>query len=196
MQNQDIWPELADNICDTINAWRSITIEKLNEFLSNNNINARTEYGRSTLMLASAHNSNKEVIQTLIDNGADVNARDEDGWTALMWASSNKSNPEMVKVLLDNGADLDARGAVYEITVLASLNNGNPEVIKVLINYIIKQGIEIDWNGIWELAQNNEDLKGTPVYWKINYLRSGVVLKRIVQGERNGKSRYLAKIDI
>ncbi len=172
-EKQDIWPELTDDSRNTRTTWKSITVEKLNELLSNNDVNTRTEYGRSALMLASSYNSNPKVIQALIDRGADIHARTDYGLTALMTASSNNDTPEVIQVLLDNGADVNAREVVYERTALmfALMNTSNPEVIKVLVNYIIKQGIEVDWNEIWELAQDNEDLKGTPVYWKINDLR-------------------------
>ncbi len=43
--------------------------------------------------------------------------------------------------------------------------------MKKLIFFYLLFCIEVDWNEIWELAQDNEDLKGTPVYSKIGDLR-------------------------
>ncbi len=232
MKNQDIWPALTDD------AWESMTVELLNEYLGNNDVNARNISGWTPLMVASMYNSNKEVVQMLIDNGADVNARDEVGNTALEEASRNstpeviqvlidaradvnardevgstplmgaswRNTPEVIQVLLDNGADLHVRAEngstalsrasfnnnnrqVIQLLIdngadvnakdqdgdtalmVASRNNRNPEVIEFLINYTIKEKIEVDWTDIWKLAKENEDLKGTPVYWKINELR-------------------------
>ncbi len=135
-------------------------------------VNVRDERGITALMRASMYNSNKEVIQVLLDNGADVNARDKDGRTPLMWASWNNSNRQVIQVLIDNGADVNARTENGSTALMVvSSNNGNPEVIEFSIHYFIKQGIEVDWNEIWELVKENEDLKGTPVYWQINELR-------------------------
>ena len=42
-------------------------------------IEARGEFGLTTLIRASAKNPNPEVIETLLKAGADIEARDEDG---------------------------------------------------------------------------------------------------------------------
>ena len=47
----------------------------------------------------------KEVLQAIIDHGADVNATDKDNWTALMWAC-DKGNEAAIHVLLKAGARL------------------------------------------------------------------------------------------
>ncbi|NTU76468.1 MAG: ankyrin repeat domain-containing protein [Alphaproteobacteria bacterium] len=51
---------------------------------------------------------NKDVLQSLITDGADVNARNEDGWTPLAVAAFYE-NSEAVKALLANGADPSAK---------------------------------------------------------------------------------------
>ncbi len=85
-------------------------------------------------MLA-AKNSTPEIIEILIDAGADVNSRDAEGQTPLMWAAESNA-PEVVQLLLDKGAN-------------ASLKD---EYGKTAFEY----------------AQENEDIKGTDVYWRLN----------------------------
>jgi ankyrin repeat protein len=56
-----------------------------------------------------AHNGQVEIVEMLLDAGADINA-DEIGWAGgkpLHWASEHE--PATVKVLLDRGADVNAR---------------------------------------------------------------------------------------
>ncbi len=124
------WPAL------TKDAWESMTVELLNEYLGNNDVNVWDDHaGKTALMWASTDNSNPEVIQALIDNGADVNAGcAEVGSTALMYASANNS-PEVIQVLIDNGADINARNFFKDTPLMwAASGNSNPEVIKLLID--------------------------------------------------------------
>jgi ankyrin repeat protein len=56
-----------------------------------------------------AHNGHDEIVEMLLDAGADINA-DEIGWAGgkpLHWASEHE--PSTTKVLLDRGADVNAR---------------------------------------------------------------------------------------
>lgn len=49
-----------------------------------------------------------ESIKILIQNGSDINARDEHNWTPLHWATFF-TNKEAIKSLIDNGADINAQ---------------------------------------------------------------------------------------
>ncbi len=124
------WPEL------THRDWKSMTVSQLEQYLDSNDVNARTTEDRLTpLMFSSRYNSNRQVIQVLLDNGADIDARDEDGRTVLMLASAHNSNKEVIQTLIDNGADVNAgdRNGVTAL-MLASAHNSNKEVIQTLID--------------------------------------------------------------
>ena len=58
-------------------------------------------------MLAARISSTPEIVQLLLEKGADVNARSTDGRTPLMFAAS--STPEIVTLLLEKGAEIEAR---------------------------------------------------------------------------------------
>ena len=80
--------------------------------------------GGSPIIVAAEYANYEEVIQKLIDRGADVNDRNWNGVTALMKAAiyNNVSNLE---VLVSNGANIHARIDVYFATAIlyASLHN-------------------------------------------------------------------------
>ena len=71
-------------------------------------LEARTEYGGTPLMLAAWYSDNAEVVQVLLDAGANLEARTKDGWTPLMYAARYNENA-VVQVLLNAGANLEAR---------------------------------------------------------------------------------------
>ena len=60
-------------------------------------------YGRTALMSA-ARSGQTEIVQVLLQAGADVNHRDSRGYTALRWAAE-RGNEEIVRLLLDADAD-------------------------------------------------------------------------------------------
>ena len=56
--------------------------------------------------MIAASKSNKEMIELLIEHGADVNVADEHGKTALIVAAEN-SNKEMLELLIKHGANIN-----------------------------------------------------------------------------------------
>ena len=76
-----------------------------------------------------------EVVQVLIDAGADVNAHNIEGlhYTALHTAVVNKRT-EVVQILIDAGADIDAQNNEGRSTPLHSAcSEGALEVVKMLL---------------------------------------------------------------
>ena len=57
-------------------------------------------------MLAARISSTPEIVQLLLEKGADVNARDTAGMTPLQWAAANLGGkgPETKQLLIDAGA--------------------------------------------------------------------------------------------
>ncbi len=83
--------------------------------------------GESALHIA----NDKEIVNLLIDLGADVNLKDKKGFTPLYYACM-KRNPGKVKILLENGADLgikyNIKGTEYSLQELMEKELlGNPD---------------------------------------------------------------------
>ena len=67
-----------------------------------------------------------EIVEYLINAGADVNVKDESGNTPLMFAAKTsdiyKSRVKLMQQLIDHGADVNAKNNVNE-TVLIRVSN-------------------------------------------------------------------------
>ena len=87
---------------------RQGNLEQIKKSLASNPslINSKTPSGLTVLMAASESNSDSDVIQFLINSGANVNEKMFAGMTALLWASWKTSNPKVVEVLLYAGAHI------------------------------------------------------------------------------------------
>ncbi|KAL8997779.1 MAG: hypothetical protein Q9169_003028 [Polycauliona sp. 2 TL-2023] len=65
-------------------------------------VNAADEEGRAPIIYASCF-GHEEVVEALINAGANVDRQDRNQWSALMWAMTNR-HKNIAKMLLDNGA--------------------------------------------------------------------------------------------
>jgi ankyrin repeat protein len=101
--------------------------------LSSNSPDPKDSYRRTPLHLAS-ENGHLEIVQLLLDRGADVKAADRNGWTSLYRASEN-GYLEIVQLLLNYSADIKAADRNRWTPLhLASLN-GHLEIVQLLLDY-------------------------------------------------------------
>ena len=115
-------------------------------------------------------NLTPEGVRAALDAGADLQARDEWGSTPLMWAAGYNENPEVLQALLNAGADLEARNKDGRTPLMSAAGyNENPEVVLALLDAgadaTAKNG---EGKTAWDLIQDNEALKGSKVYWRLN----------------------------
>lgn len=90
---------------------------------------------RPPLVYAVLDNGDHQIIDALIDAGADVNARDPQSRTPLMHALMSNAGLHMVEHLLAAGADFDVRdhGGTTPLLLAASMNP-TPPVLAALIS--------------------------------------------------------------
>jgi ankyrin repeat protein len=77
-----------------------------------------------------ATNALVEIVQALIDRGADVNQWHHVEWTPLIQAVIN-DDLEIAKLLLDNGADPNMEDAGYT-PIEIGIHHGRPAVVQML----------------------------------------------------------------
>ena len=66
-------------------------------------------YKNMTLLHTAAAYDHKEIVELLIEEGANLNTKDEDGVTPLHDAVGSLSQKEIIELLITNGADINAK---------------------------------------------------------------------------------------
>ena len=77
-----------------------------------------------------------EIVQVLVDGGANVNAEDNLGRSVLYEAAEFDPDPEVVRVLVDAGADVNFKYE-YGDPILFEAATGfdpNPEIVRILVD--------------------------------------------------------------
>ena len=86
---------------------------------------------------------NKDVVEYLIEKGANVNEQDNDGKTVLMIAKDVYRAGEL-KVIIDKGADVNAQDNDGKTALMYAIEGKNQEYVKLLIHSNANIHIE-DW---------------------------------------------------
>ena len=98
------------------------------------------EYGNA--LQAAAYDGNLEVVQLLLDKGAEVNAQGGHYGNALQ-AAAYDGKSEVVRLLLDKGAEVKAQGGHYGNALQATACGSNTKVVQLLLD----QGVDINTQG-------------------------------------------------
>ncbi|WYZ46355.1 hypothetical protein EsH8_IX_000580 [Colletotrichum jinshuiense] len=75
----------------------------------------------------------KNIVQTLLEMGADINAQSEDYGDALQ-AASTGGHETIVQILLDKGADVNAQGGLFSNALQAASRGGHEAIVQMLLN--------------------------------------------------------------
>jgi hypothetical protein len=108
-------------------------LDALSELLSPENVNLRDKQSGTTALEHAVKNANREMVQFLLDAGADVNLKDAAGETVLMMLDS-EATADLVWDLINAGAkvnDHDEEGTTPLMRVAAG---SNTEALKVLLD--------------------------------------------------------------
>jgi len=87
---------------------------------------------RFTSLFIALSSGHPEVVEFLLEHGADPNIKNNDGSTPLHYAADNS---KVVEVLLEHGADLNIRDKYGATPLHDAAENGHPEVVELLLEH-------------------------------------------------------------
>ena len=110
-------------------------------------------YNNNTALIYASSEGHTEIVELLLDRGADINITNDLGSTALMEASRN-NRTEIIRLLLDRGADPNIRDD-YGGTALisASIGNRRTDIVKMLLDNDADPNIQENYDGETALMQ-------------------------------------------
>lgn len=99
------------------------------------NVDVPNEKGQTLLMLVlkKAYGGMEEVLELLLEKGADVTRKDKDGVTPLLYYLEHNCNTDVVKMLMKAGADINVRTKDGSSVLHYVCNRGNSELARLLI---------------------------------------------------------------
>ena len=113
-----------------------------------------------------------EVVTALLEAGADLEARTDDGHTPLHFAAREAERAEGLAVLIEAGADLEARNKYGWTSLNWAASFGTAETVTALLEAGADPNTRNDdGKRPLDYARDNDQLKGTDAYWKLNDAR-------------------------
>lgn len=158
----------SKDIFEAVEAGRVSAVKK---FLDDGvDVNIRNDAGNTPLISASfPSHARKDVIDLLLDRGADINAKSSFGLTALHEAAS-QGNKEVVSRLIERGADVNAKDSIESTPLHCAIGEGNSFSYSAIlepgrqdvVELLLRHGAEADPKAL-ELAEYREMAKVIPL---------------------------------
>ncbi len=101
--------------------------------------------GNPALIFAALY-GHAEIVELLLERGADVNAKNDMENTALSYASEYGRHA-VVKTLLEHGADVNGRYFLSITALMEAAENGQLEVVKLLLEHGADVELKIEASG-------------------------------------------------
>lgn len=90
--------------------------------------------GGSTALHWAMHSENAELIQYMIDDGADIHQTDCNGWTPLLRLASTNGNKQLASLLIRNGAAINQRDKDGKTVLMMAVINGHQGLVEELLS--------------------------------------------------------------
>ena len=111
----------------------SSSIQKMRIFLkAGADINAKIYADQDTTLMWAAYDGKTEIVEFLLENGANPNIQNSYEETALMMASE-ENFIKIVNLLLKSGADVNCQNGNGNTALTIAAKEGNIEIVKILL---------------------------------------------------------------
>ena len=102
-------------------------------------VNHTDNYGRHSLIYLTSYFREEypEMVELLLENGAEIDLQDEQGRTALRWAAERRHH-ETIAILLEAGAEVNVQdndGETPLIAIAPIRSGGSVEIAQMLIDF-------------------------------------------------------------
>ncbi|MCK9286521.1 MAG: ankyrin repeat domain-containing protein [Sphaerochaetaceae bacterium] len=105
-------------------------------------VHCKDTFGLTPIMRAALFNSSADVINALVEAGADVFEREPQyKSTALQLAANHNPNPKVIEALVTAGADVHDVNYLGETALVMAVNSGN---VTSVISALIKAGSDVN----------------------------------------------------
>ena len=116
-------------------------VDRLRSYLKNKvPVNDCDEYNM-TLLHHAVHGGQEEIVNMLVDAGADCDLKDSEGWTAVHTAS-DKGNGNIIKKLIVGGGDVSSKDNYKRTPLHLSSMNGHTECVGILLEEGASAGVK------------------------------------------------------
>ena len=95
-------------------------------------VNQKNSYDGSTALNHAAWHGHMEIVQLLLENGANTNAKRNDGWTPLHDAAT-QGHEEIAELLIANGADINTKDDGERTPLYVAAHEGQKNIAEILI---------------------------------------------------------------
>ena len=91
--------------------------------------------GNAALILASDHHGHgtTEVVELLLNNGANVNYDDGEHHGPALLAAADRGYEDITKLLLDNKANVNSTDSANTTTLMIASGMGHYDIVKLLL---------------------------------------------------------------
>uniref|UniRef100_A0A093VPM2 Putative ankyrin repeat protein n=1 Tax=Talaromyces marneffei PM1 TaxID=1077442 RepID=A0A093VPM2_TALMA len=112
--------------------WKT-DVHKVHQIDNVRGMSLKYELGMTALIWA-ARRGMRDMIELLMEHGADIEAHSSSGETALL-AGSEAGHKEIVKFLIDRGANLSAKDSFGQTALYKAAANGHVDIMRLLLKH-------------------------------------------------------------
>ena len=102
-------------------------------------VNHPAENVGPSALWAAARSAHADIVEYLLEYGAEVNWRNED-WGAPLYTAASTSSTEVLRILLQHGADVNLKGGLHTRPLNIAAYSGYTETVQLLLEH----GIEVN----------------------------------------------------